>query len=480
MTAETSLHTHPIGPTVNFKTLMICVFVGVCIAFSPTPVGLESRGWSMFALFIATILGLVLKPMPMGAVALVSMTTAIMTGLITTDEALNGFTSEVVWLVLMAFFIAKGFVVTGFGNRIGYFFTGLLGKKTLGLSYGLAFTDLIMAPAVPSVTARSAGIVYPIVQSIARAYESYPHHASSKKVGAFLTITAFQITVITSAMFLTAMAANPILQALSLEEGYQISWGQWALAASLPGMCSLLIIPWVIYRLYPPEITETPEARDIAKNHLAEMGKMSTAEWTMAGTLVLLLVLWIFGDELHVKAVTAAMCGLSILLVTGVLNWRVLLKESSAWETFFWFCILIMLAKFLKIYGVTEWFSQQSHLWFGGVDWSIGFPIVALLYFFSHYFFASSTAHVSAMYVSFLLLAIGLGTPPMLAVWVLIFFSNLFGGITHYSLAPAPLLYGVGYVHLKDWWKLGFYIALVNIVIWSVIGGLWWKTLGYW
>ena len=139
-----------------------------------------------------------------------------------------------------------------------------------------------------------------------------------------------------------------------------------------------------------------------------------------------------------------------------------------------------MLTKELDTYQVTHWFASQSSNLFVGLDWKIAFPILGLLYFYSHYFFASSTAHVSAMYVPFLLVALGFGTPPMLAAFVLIFFSNLFGGLTHYTFAPAPLLYGVGYVKLKDWWRIGFIISIANIIIWSLIGSLWWKLLNLW
>src|SRR5690606_4172596 len=125
---------------------------------------------------------------------------------------------------------------------------------------------------------------------------------SSKKIGAFLTITAFQITVITSAMFLTAMAANPILQELSLEEGYHITWANWALAALVPGLCSLIMVPLALYKLYPPDIKETPEAQVIASRHLQSMGPMSRSEWIMTITLILLVGMWIFGDKLHIKA----------------------------------------------------------------------------------------------------------------------------------------------------------------------------------
>ncbi len=472
--------------SLNIIPLLICFGLGLAAWFCPYPEGMTAQGWHILVIFVITILALIIKPLPMGAVALISVVFAVLTDTITMKQAYAGFSSDVVWLVVFALFIAKGFNVTGLDKRIAYFFTALLGKKTLGLSYGLMVTDLILAPALPSVTGRSAGIVYPILQGIAQSYKSFPHSESAKKIGAFLTITAFQVTVITSTMFMTAMAANPVLQKLTNDADIPLSWNQWALAALVPGILSLILIPYFIYKVYPPEIKETPNAQAIAREELKKLGGMSKNEWIMSFTVLTLLVLWIFGKQtlfghqFNIEVAIAAMVGLSILLLTGVLEWKSLVRIHDAWETFVWFCVLIMLAGFLKEYGVLDWFTKNVQGHFAGLHWTYAFPIIALIYFYSHYFFASSTAHVSSMYPAFLGLSLALGTPPMLAVFVLIFFSNLFGGLTHYSLAPAPLLFGVGYVDIKTWWKIGFLTSLINIAIWSTVGAMWWKYLGFW
>ncbi|MBS0290736.1 MAG: anion permease [Proteobacteria bacterium] len=466
--------------------LFICIGIGLAGWFCPAPEGMTLPGWHLLTIFVVTVLALIIKPLPMGAVAMIAVVICVLTNTLTMKQAFGGFSSDVVWLVVFALFIAKGFNVTGLDKRIAYFFTALLGKKTLGLSYGLMVTDLILAPALPSVTGRSAGIVYPILQGIATSYKSFPHSDSAKKIGAFLTVTAFQVTVITSTMFMTAMAANPILQKLTKDANLPLSWADWALASMVPGIVSLIIIPWFIYLIYPPEIKETPNAQSIALTALKNLGKMSKAEWIMSLTVITLLVLWIFGKQeilgiqFNIDVAIAALVGLCILLVTGVLEWKSLLRIHDAWETFVWFCVLIMLAGFLKDYGVLDWFTNNIQGHFAHLHWTYAFPLLALIYFYSHYFFASSTAHVTSMYPAFLGLSLALGTPPMLAVFILIFFSNLFGGLTHYSLAPAPLLYGVGYVDLKSWWKIGFLASVINILIWSTLGVVWWKFLGFW
>jgi len=236
----------------------------------------------------------------------------------------------------------------------------------------------------------------------------------------------------------------------------------------------------VIYKIYPPEVKATPNAREIALGELKSMGKVSFKEWVMTFTIILLLFLWVFGKQLELNITIAAMVGLCVLLMTGVLEWKSLVKLDTAWETFVWFCIIIMLAGFLKDYGVLNWFTSNVQQNFSSLHWHVAFPLIALIYFYSHYLFASSTVHVTTMYPAFLGLALVLGTPPMLAALVLIFFSNLYGGLTHYSLTPAPLLYGVGYVDIKDWWRIGFIVSVINIAIWSTIGLAWWKLLGLW
>ena len=208
---------------------------------------------------------------------------------------------------------------------------------------------------------------------------------------------------------------------------------------------------------------------------------MKVEEWMMLGVFVLLLVLWIFAPQLgNLDATVAALTGLGVLLLMGVLTWDDIRKEEGAWDTLVWFSALVMMATMLNTLGFIPWFSKSVGGMVTGVNWVWAFLALSLVYFYSHYLFASNTAHVSSMYAAFLAVAVAVGTPPLLAALVLAFFSNLFSSMTHYGTGPAPVLFGSGYVPLGTWWKLGFVVSLVNIVIWLGVGGLWWKVLGLW
>ena len=235
----------------------IPILVAVVVYFLPVPDGVEPTGMRMLGIFLGTIVALILQPLPTSSVALIGMAAAMLTKTESAAKALAGFSNTTVWLIVAAFFIAEGFLLTGLGKRIALLFVTRLGKSTLGLSYGMALTDLILAPATPSNTARCGGVVYPVVASLSQLEDSNPEpEESRKRLGAFLTLTALQVNTVTSAMFLTAMAGNPVAQEAAKKLGVEISWGRWAFAAIVPGLVSLIAVPWVMSKIYPPTVTK--------------------------------------------------------------------------------------------------------------------------------------------------------------------------------------------------------------------------------
>jgi divalent anion:Na+ symporter, DASS family len=470
------------GPTeVKLVPLLITVAIGAIIWFIHPPQGLSSQAWHLLAIFVATIVGLIIKPLPMGSVSILALMATVLTQTLTIEQSLSGFQNTTIWLIVIAFFISRGFIKTGLGTRVAYMFVKKFGKSTLGLSYSLIASDLILSPAMPSNTARAGGILLPIIRSLSEAYGSKVGDGTERKVGAFLTKVAFQGDMITSAMFLTAMAANPLAAQIAGDiTGKHISWMGWATAAIVPGLLSLILIPYVIYKLYPPEIKETPQATHMAEKKLKEMGPLKKEEYYMIGVFLLILALWIFGTNINISATTTAFIGLGALLVTQVLSWSDIKKEEGAWDTLIWFSVLVMMASFLNELGLIPWFSETMQGAVDGMPWMWTLIILSIVYFYSHYFFASNTAHVSAMYSAFLAVLVAAGAPPVVSALVLGVFSNLFGCITHYSCGPAPVFFGSGYVTQNKWWSLGFIISIIHIVVWLGVGGMWWKVLGLW
>ncbi len=459
---------------------LVPILVGVGIAFIPTPEGMNPKGWSLFAIFVATILALICKPLPLGAISLFSVIVAVLMQNLDLSQALSGFGNPVVWLIVLVFFIARAFIKTHLGMRIAYTFVSLLGNHTLGLGYGIIVTELLIAPVIPSNGARAGGIMYPILTSISESLGSRADDGTARHLGAYLTQVCFHGNLITSAMFLTAMAANPMAQSFAKDFGVHITWTNWFTAAVIPGLLSIILVPLILYFVYPPKIKRLPHAKKLATDKLAEMGPMTGKEWIMTGVFSFMLFFWIFGHHWNIEATTTALMGVGLLLLMGVLTWDDVLNEKEAWHIFIWFAILVTMAKYLQVLGFVNWFSMSIGDLVSGYDWKIIFLTVILIYFYSHYLFASNTAHVGAMYAAFLAVAVSAGTPALLAALVLGFCSSLFSSMTHYGSTSNVVLYATGYVPIGTWWGLGLLVSIVNLVIWLGSGSLWWKVLGLW
>ena len=448
------------------------------IWYLPPPTGVAIKAWHLLAIFAATILGLILQPLPMGAVVITGTMATALTDTLSVGDALNGFANTTVWLIFAAFLFARGFIKTGLGRRVAYWFIRAFGRRTLGLSYALALSDLVIAPATPSNTARAGGVLFPVVRGLCTTFNSEPGPTAGR-IGRFLMLSTYHADVITSGMFMTAMAANPLIVELTRKTlKLDLSWGGWALAALLPGLLSLLAMPYVVYKLARPEITETPEATALAHEQLVKMGRIRREEWVVMGVFVLALALWATATLTKLDATVVALLGVGVMLVTGVLKWDDVLGERGGWDALIWFGGLVGMAAMLAKLGLLTWFSGFVAGYVKGWAWLPALGVLLLVYLYSHYGFASLTAHVTAMYVPFLTVAVAAGAPPLLAALSLAFFSNLNASLTHYGTGPAPIYYGAGYADLKTWWGIGFVASLVNIVIWLGIGPFYWKALG--
>lgn len=473
----------------NWFALAIILIVAFLFWRMSPPTGLSEPAWHSAVIFVATIVSIVANVLPIGAIGIISMTLFALTyaagdttasGAIAT--ALSDLNSSLIWLIVVAFMIARGFIKTGLGRRIALQMIRLLGKRTLGLAYGLAFADLVLSPAMPSNTARCGGVIYPIADSLARSFDSKPEDASRSKIGTFLITCIGNVNDITAAMFMTAYTGNLLAVKLAGNAGVHITWGSWFVAAVVPCLISLLVIPPLVFWLTKPEIRQTPDAPKLAIAELEKMGPIGRGEWLMAFTVLLLLVLWIFGDKLGVDATTASFVGLSFLLLSGVLRWEDIKSEKGAWDTLIWFAALLMMANQLKKLGFTTWFGDLIGNSVGhfahNTSWVLVLLILNAAYFYTHYFFASGNAQIAALYAVFLGVGINLGIPPVPMALMLAFTSSLYCSLTQYTHARGPILFGAGYVPTAVWWRSGFIVSLINQAIFMTAGLAWWKVIG--
>jgi L-tartrate/succinate antiporter len=464
------------------------VLVAGAIAFCPVPAGLQPNAWLYFALFTGVIAGLILEPVPAAAVGVIGVTAiAVLAPYALFDArqladpafkepaeavawALAGFSNDTVWLIFGAFMFALGYEKTGLGKRIGLLLVRSLGGRTLGLGYAIMVSDLILAPFTPSNTARSGGTIFPIIRNIPALYDSRPG-PTSRRIGAYVMWTAFSTTCITSSMFLTALAPNLLAVELVRKTiKVDISWTQWLVGFLPVGLPLLLLLPLLVFVIYPPEIRRSPEVPKWAAAELATMGPLSRHEVVMAALVVLALMLWIFAGGV-IGATIVALVVISLMVMTGVVTWDDVLTDRPAWNVLVWFATLVTLASGLNKVGFITWFAKTAAAMLVGLSPIAVMVVLVILFFVVHYMFASSTAHTTAVLP--VVLAAGAavpGLPATVLALLLVFSLGLMGVITPYATGPAPVYFGSGYVSRKDFWTLGLIFGTIFLAALLIIG----------
>jgi len=332
----------------NNKIKMILpLLVILIVVILPTPEGLAVNAQYFFAIFLGVIVALILEPIPAALVGLVGVSVSAALGLVgesakaNRDWALSGFSNGVIWLIFAAFMFALGYKKSGLGKRIALLLVKYLGKTSLGLGYAVAFSDGILAPFMPSNTARSAGTIFPIAINIPQMFNSTPEN-EPRKLGAYISWVAISATCVTSSMFLTALAPN--LLAVSLVEksaGILISWGEWFTTLAVIMIPLFLLVPLLGYIIYPPEQKTSPEAPIWAGKELEVMGSITKKELTMLGLGLLALGLWIFGKTIGIDSTVAALSVLCLLVITNVISWEDVITNKAAINVFIWFATLV-------------------------------------------------------------------------------------------------------------------------------------------
>jgi L-tartrate/succinate antiporter len=472
----------------------IPLLAGTAIALGPAPAGLPEHAWLYFAAFVSVILFLITEPLPAPAIGLIGVTFMAVARLPFSPAqladpafrvpaealkwALAGFANGTVWLIFAAFVVAMGYEKTRLGRRIALFLVRHLGRRTLGLGYAIALSDLALAAFTPSNTARSAGTIFPIIRNIPELYGSRPDD-SPRRIGAYLMWLAFATTCVTSSMFVTALAPNLLaLEMVKVATGIEITWAEWLVGFLPVGAVLMLVLPYVVYTLYPPEIRTSAEVPRWAAVELQHMGPVTAREAIMALLILGALVLWIAGASV-IDPTMVALVVISLMLVTGVVSWDDIVSNKPAWNVLCWFATLVVLADGLNKVGFVGWFGQAAAALLAGHSPTFVMVSLVALFFFVHYMFASLTAHTTAVLP--VILAAGVAVPDMpIRTFVLLlgFSLGIMGVITPYATGPAPVYFASGFVSRGDFWRLGLIFGLMYLGALLLIGVPWLTMLG--
>jgi len=452
------------------RALPFAMAIGIWLV--PVPSGLTAPAWHLFAVFVAAIAAVLVGAFPLLTSTMLAVAAVVLTGTVSYAKAFGGFANPSVLLVVIAFLVAQAVVKSGLGRRISLFMVSRFGGSSLGLAYSIVITDAVIAPAFPSNTARG-GVLFPIVLSLAQGSGSRPNDSKGRRLGGYLMFCGMASLAVSSALWMTATSANPIGIQLVRESGLEIGFGKWFIVASVPALTSILALPWIVARLFPPGVGETPEAPIAARKALAGLGPLSRDEWITAVAFGLMVSGWILGDSLQLNVTSIAFGGLGLLLMAGVLTLDDLTTQGDTLTTFLWLAVLFALSGQLNELGFMGYAGQRLASHMAGLSWPVTYVALIVIYVAIHYMFVSQSSQVLALLAVFLDVGIRGGVPVPLMAFALLFASSYFSVITPQGGSQNVIFVGSGYLTQRELYRLGLFTTLWFLGVFLVIGTAW-------
>jgi len=460
----------PARRTLWSRLAILVLVVGLWLV--PVPEGLTPQAWHLFALFAAAIAAVVIDALSILVASLGAAAGAVLTGTIPPAAAYAGFANGTIVLIVVAFLVARAVVTCGLGHRIGLAVVSVFGRSTLGLAYSLFLVDAVIAPAFPSNTARS-GVLYPLAVSLAETAGAKPEDPSRRRVGAFLMYCGIATLCVSSALWLTAMAANPLGAEIAKRSGVRIEFGSWLIASSVPTLVALLSLPYLLYKLFRPEVTATPEAPAAARASLAALGPMGRGEWIVTITFAGMVVLWALGGTLKIDPTAVALLGLAVLLASGALTAADVAKEGDVLAIYIWFAILFALSNQLNELGFMSFLGSRLATALAGTSALAAACLIVVAYVLLHYLFVSQTAHLLALFGVFLEVGVRVGVPAAPLAFLLLFATNFFSGLTPQASSANLLFAGSGYLTQREMYRVGALTTGYCLLVYLVVGIPW-------
>jgi DASS family divalent anion:Na+ symporter len=252
-----------------------------------------------------------------------------------------------------------------------------------------------------------------------------------------------------------------------------INFGSWIVAASIPVLTMIALLPLIVYKLFPPGVTNTPNAPKAARDALRTMGPLTRDEWFVAVAFAFMVTGWVMAGTLNLSLAAVAFAGLGALLATNVLTLDDINLQGGTLVTFIWLAVLFALSGQLNELGFMGYVGGRLTSLLGGITWPIAYVVLLVLYVFMHYMFVSQTAQILALFDVFLGVAVKTGVPAPLMVFALLFASSYFSTITPQGGSQNVIFVGSGYLTQGELYKLGLLTTVFCMLVFLVIGTPW-------
>ena len=476
--------------------LVLAIAALVVVAALPTPAGLPIAGHRTLALLVFAVVLWMTEALDYAVSAIViAALMAFLLGLSPSlsnpavlmgtnaglSLAFSGFANTALALVAAALFLAVAMTATGLDRRIALTILSRFGTETRHVVIGTIAVGVVIAFLVPSTTARVACLV-PITLGIISAFGVGKHSTFA----GMLMITTVQTASIWNVGIKTAAAQNMV--AIGFIEkmlGKNITWLEWLVAAAPFSILMSVALYFVMTRMMPPEIEQSPGGPDAIRKSLAELDPITLPELKLLIISLTLLGFWATEGVFHrfdTSSTTIAAVALMFLPGIGIMSWKEA-QPRIPWGTIVLFGVGISLGTALLQTKGAPWLADIVVAEFG---LKLATPmfilgVMGLFLVVIHLGFASATALASAMIPIIIAVLQSVGTDGIniVGMTMVLQFVVSFGFILVVNAPQNMVAYGTGTFAARDFIRTGLVLTAIAMALVMLLGGTYWRWLGY-
>jgi anion transporter len=454
--------------------LPVAIVATILIWNLPLPAGLSPVGLKCLALFSGIFVLYLTEavPLPISSMAVVPL--AVLMGIASPKEALEGFGSSSVYLLISAFILATATVKSGLAQRLTFYILKGVGTSTLGITLGITAANIVLAFLVPSSTARTA-ILLPVCIGLISAFKVGPRSRLAK--GLLLTLTLTNATM--GAGILTATLPNPItVEFIAKAGGPAVSYTRWLMIGFPPALVMTFLTWWMCRVMFKPEVAEIPGGKSYVSDSLARLGRLSRDECRALVVFAIVVALWVSGEWTKIDVTIAALAACCLLFLPGVgfLTWDDANKGVS-WQIVFVAGGGISLGALMMKTGAAKWLAITilNATGVAGMSTLIVLIVIMMIIQYLHVLFVGTTAMATAI------LPVVIGMAEHLHINPLIFAlpaGMIIGGyplLMFYNTLPNILVYGTGELEVGDFPKVGVILCTIAVLLYALCAATYWQ-----
>lgn len=459
---------------ISFAVVAVMMWLYIFVPFE----GLDLQSKAALLVFLGTIAWWIIRPIPEYLTALFAGVILITVVKLPGSQVFGGFSTMIWWMTLLAMLLGATINHTGLGRRIAYIFLEKWAKGPLQILYATTMVNNLLAPVMPSNTARGA-LLCGVAEGMC---DGLGYKAGEYKGDHTIILSNLFINTSNTFVFLTATSGNLLgLQIIMDMTGATFTWNDWILATCLPGIPVLLLVPYIIYKIFPFTLSDSKLCREMARKKLEEMGPMSSAEKRTGFMLALVASIW-STEFLHGIPSTQTVFLLLFLFIPkiGAVTWEDV-SDRVSWSSAIWLGMAISIAGIINKNGGFKWlvdvlFAQSTFIG------SLGFTEFCVLSIFCIVFMHILFAGMDAMIMIMVPIAIGIaqqkGFDP--AVVGLITLMAVAGGafFMPFNSAPNLIFYATGRYQVKHQIMGAIPLAFLIACALSCAFLFWWPVIG--